>query len=129
LLRLKQPAGELPADLYRLLDDLSNKMRQGDLRATTRQCFQMHGILKGNLKTVISSIMKVGSSTVGACGDVNRNGMVTPAPFQTKAYICSAYAEDEVAGENVVCSSLKVAPIKVAMLTLVQKGSVGFGDM
>lgn len=86
MLRLKQPAGELPPDLYRLLDDLSAKMGQGDLRATTRQCFQMHGILKGNLKTVISSIMNIGSSTVGACGDVSRNVMTTPAPFTTPAY-------------------------------------------
>jgi sulfite reductase (ferredoxin) len=86
MLRLKQPAGELPPDLYRLLDDLSAKHGQGDLRATTRQCFQMHGILKGNLKTVISSIMNIGSSTVGACGDVSRNVMTTPAPFDTPAY-------------------------------------------
>jgi sulfite reductase (ferredoxin) len=86
MLRLKQPAGELAPDLYRLLDDLSNKHGQGDLRATTRQCFQMHGILKGNLKTVIASIMDIGSSTVGACGDVNRNVMTTPAPFTSPEY-------------------------------------------
>jgi sulfite reductase (ferredoxin) len=86
MLRLKQPAGELPAELYRLLDDLSTNMGQGDLRATTRQCFQIHGILKGDLKTVISSIMNVGSSTVGACGDVSRNVMTTPAPFATADY-------------------------------------------
>jgi sulfite reductase (ferredoxin) len=86
MLRLKQPAGELPPELYKLLDELSATCGQGDLRATTRQCFQLHGILKGNLKHVISSIMNVGSSTVGACGDVNRNVMCTPAPFSTKAY-------------------------------------------
>ncbi|KAL7544249.1 hypothetical protein ACHAWF_007624 [Thalassiosira exigua] len=86
MLRLKQPAGELPPELYRLLDDLSAKQGQGDLRATTRQCFQMHGILKGSLKTVISSIMNIGSSTVGACGDVSRNVMTTPAPFTSPAY-------------------------------------------
>jgi sulfite reductase (ferredoxin) len=86
MLRLKQPAGELPPDLYRLVDDLSNKHGQGDLRATTRQCFQIHGIMKGSLKTVISSIMNIGSSTVGACGDVNRNVMTSPAPFTSPDY-------------------------------------------
>jgi sulfite reductase (ferredoxin) len=86
MLRLKQPAGELPPDLFRLLDDLSTNHGQGDLRATTRQCFQMHGIMKGSLKTVISSIMNIGSSTVGACGDVNRNVMISPAPFKTPEY-------------------------------------------
>ena len=86
MLRLKQPAGELPAELYKLLDDLSRDYGQGDLRMTTRQCFQMHGIRKGNLKKVISSIMELGSSTVGACGDVSRNVMTTPAPFKSKGY-------------------------------------------
>lgn len=86
MLRLKQPAGELPPDLFRLVDDLSAKHGQGDLRATTRQCFQIHGIMKGNLKTVISSIMNIGSSTVGACGDVSRNVMTTPAPFVKPEY-------------------------------------------
>lgn len=86
MLRLKQPAGELAPELYRLIDDLSREYGQGDLRATTRQCFQIHGILKGSLKTVISSIMNIGSSTVGACGDVSRNVMTTPAPFKTPDY-------------------------------------------
>ena len=86
MLRLKQPSGELPPSLYRLLDDLSREYGQGDLRATTRQCFQLHGVLKGDLKTVVSSIMNMGSSTVGACGDVSRNVMVTPAPFASPEY-------------------------------------------
>lgn len=86
MLRLKQPAGELPPELFKLLDDLSANHGQGDLRATTRQCFQMHGIMKGSLKHVISSIMNIGASTVGACGDVNRNVMTTPAPFATPEY-------------------------------------------
>jgi len=86
MLRLKQPAGLLPPDLFRLLDDLSAKHGQGDLRATTRQCFQVHGIMKGDMKTVISAIMNIGSSTVGACGDVSRNVMATPAPFVSKEY-------------------------------------------
>ena len=41
MLRLKVPVGEVPADLFRTLDDLSNKYGQGDLRATTRQAFQL----------------------------------------------------------------------------------------
>jgi hypothetical protein len=31
----------------------------------------------------LSSIMNIGSSTIGACGDVSRNVMLTPAPFAT----------------------------------------------
>ena len=86
MLRLKQPAGLLPPDLFLLLDKLSEEYGQGDLRATTRQCFQIHGVMKGDLKTVVSSIMNIGSSTVGACGDVSRNVMTTPAPFTNLEY-------------------------------------------
>lgn len=86
MLRLKVPCGEVPAALYRLLDDLCDEYGQGNLRATTRQAWQLHGVLKGDLKTVIAKIMEFGSSTVGACGDVSRNVMTTPAPLTSNAY-------------------------------------------
>ena len=53
MLRLKVPCGEIPGPLYAELDDISNKWGHGDLRATTRQAFQLHGVLKSNLKDVI----------------------------------------------------------------------------
>ncbi|CAN0535899.1 unnamed protein product, partial [Ectocarpus sp. 12 AP-2014] len=81
MLRLKMPAGVCSPELYTLLDDLSREYGHGHLRLTTRQTFQLHGVAKHNLKTVIKSIMQVGSSTVGGCGDVNRNIMCTPAPI------------------------------------------------
>lgn len=86
MLRLKTPCGEVPPELYKELDVIADTYGQGDLRATTRQAYQVHGILKGDLKTVISTIMNAGSSTVGACGDVSRNVMCSPAPFVSKDY-------------------------------------------
>lgn len=86
MLRLKSPCGEIPPELYKKLDILADTYGQGDLRITTRQAWQLHGILKGDLKTVISTIMEAGSSTVGACGDVSRNVMCSPAPLVTPAY-------------------------------------------
>lgn len=86
MLRLKMPAGEVPPQLYRTLDDLCMKYGQQDLRATTRQAWQLHGVMKGDLKTVIQNINDIGGSTVGACGDVSRNVMTTPAPKTSKPY-------------------------------------------
>jgi sulfite reductase (ferredoxin) len=86
MLRLKSPAGEIPPELYLKLDKLCDQFGQGDLRVTTRQAFQLHGIMKGDLKTVISTINEAGSSTVGACGDVSRNVMTPAAPFVSPAY-------------------------------------------
>jgi len=81
MLRLKVPVGEVPPQMFRLLDDLSNKYGQGDLRATTRQAFQLHGVTKGNLKTVIADIANIGSNTYGGCGDINRNIMAPAVHF------------------------------------------------
>lgn len=53
MLRLKMPAGVCSPELYTLLDDLSREYGHGHLRLTTRQTFQLHGVAKHNLKTVI----------------------------------------------------------------------------
>ncbi len=63
----------------------------GTLRLTTRQAFQLHGVLKQNLKTVFSTVVKNLGSTLGACGDVNRNVMSPPAPYTNRPEY--AYAE------------------------------------
>ena len=81
MLRLKMPCGEVPGPLYAELDDISNKWGHGDLRATTRQAFQLHGVLKGNLKSVIAAIANIGSNTYGGCGDISRNVMTPPVHF------------------------------------------------
>jgi sulfite reductase (ferredoxin) len=82
MLRTRTPAGIIPWQLYLALDRLSDQYGNQTLRATTRQGFQMHGILKENLKTVIANITEHMGSTVGACGDINRNVMAPPAPFK-----------------------------------------------
>ena len=81
MLRLKVPGGECPGTVYNVLDELCEKYGQRDLRITTRQAWQIHGILKKDLKTVIRTIMDAGSTTIGGCGDINRNVMVPPAPI------------------------------------------------
>ena len=53
----------------------------GTLRLTTRQAYQLHGVLKQDLKSAFSTVIKNMGSTLGACGDVNRNVMAPPAPY------------------------------------------------
>ena len=86
MLRLRNPGGEVPGKLFLALDELSDKLGNGTLRATTRQAFQMHGIRKENLREVIGTIVKSMGSTLAACGDINRNVMAPAAPYQTGAY-------------------------------------------
>jgi sulfite reductase (ferredoxin) len=84
MLRTRSPGGIVPWQLYLALDKLCDKYGNHTLRATTRQGFQIHAILKENLKTVIADITKNMGSTVGACGDINRNVMAPSAPFKNK---------------------------------------------
>lgn len=92
MLRTRSPGGFVPAKLYLILDQLSETYGNQTLRTTTRQGFQIHGVLKQNLKTVIASIVRNMGSTLGACGDLNRNVMAPPAPYTHRpAY---GYAQD-----------------------------------
>ncbi len=84
MLRTRNPGGFIPPELYLTLDKLSEKYGNHTLRVTTRQGFQIHGILKKNLKTVIADLVRNMGSTLSACGDVNRNVMSPPAPFKNK---------------------------------------------
>jgi sulfite reductase (ferredoxin) len=90
MLRTRSPGGFIPPELYLALDDLANTYGNQTLRATTRQGFQIHGILKKNLKLAIATIVRNLGSTLGACGDLNRNVMAPPAPFRHRSDYCLA---------------------------------------
>ncbi|MEH1944014.1 MAG: sulfite reductase, ferredoxin dependent [Nostoc sp.] len=84
MLRTKNPGGLVPPQLYLALDKIADEYGNHTLRATTRQGFQLHGILKKNIKSAIATIVKNLGSTLGACGDINRNVMAPPAPFKNR---------------------------------------------
>ncbi|PSN13458.1 sulfite reductase, ferredoxin dependent [filamentous cyanobacterium CCT1] len=84
MLRTRNPGGYLSPELYLTLDRLSDEYGNGTLRATTRQGIQLHGVLKKNLKATIGAIVRSLGSTLGACGDLNRNVMAPPAPYKNR---------------------------------------------
>lgn len=84
MLRTRNPGGFISPELYLTLDRLSDQYGNHTLRATTRQGFQLHGVLKKNLKATIAEIVHHMGSTLGACGDLNRNVMAPPAPFRNR---------------------------------------------
>ncbi len=97
MLRLRNPTGLVPGALFVALDELSDRLGNKTLRATTRQCFQMHGIKKGNIKEVIGTIVKSMGSTLAACGDVNRNVMGPAAPFEKGSYPAARKLANDIA--------------------------------
>jgi len=81
MIRCKIPGGRVTAEQYLALDKLCESHANGTLRVTTRQSFQFHGVLWDNLKGTVAGINATLLSTLGACGDVNRNVMACPAPL------------------------------------------------
>src|SRR5262249_31457377 len=82
MVRCKIPGGRLTADQYLAVDRLAGQHANGTIRFTTRQGIQLHGVLMSSLKETIAEINNCLLSTLGACGDVERNVMACPAPCQ-----------------------------------------------
>jgi sulfite reductase (ferredoxin) len=86
MIRTKNPGGYLPARMYAAVDELTNLYGNRTVRVTTRAGLQLHGVRKQNLKEVIAQINANLGSTLGACGDINRNVTATPFPYAKPAY-------------------------------------------
>ncbi len=80
MLRVRLPGGRATPQQWLVLDQLADEVASPSLRLTTRQTFQFHGMLKGNVKPLIQGMHKVLLDSIAACGDVNRNVMAPPNP-------------------------------------------------
>ncbi len=87
MIRIKVPGGVLTPEQYLGMDKLADEVTyNASLRITTRQNFQLHGVLKGQLKSTMQHINDVLLDTLCGCGDVERNIMAPPAPLPDKAH-------------------------------------------
>lgn len=86
MVRVRAPGGVTTPEQWLILDEIGDKYGNGSLRLTTRQSFQMHGILKWNMKPAIREINESLLTTLAACGDVNRNVMCSPNPYQSQIH-------------------------------------------
>lgn len=73
MIRGRIPGGRLNAAQWLAWDDVAERYSTEGLRITTRQSLQLHGVLRGDAKSVVKKISEVLSTTTGACGDVVRN--------------------------------------------------------
>ncbi|MBM6629545.1 NADPH-dependent assimilatory sulfite reductase hemoprotein subunit [Mammaliicoccus vitulinus] len=83
MIRVRVPGGTATADQWIAMDDISTEYANDTIKLTTRQAFQFHGILKRNLKSSMQSIHHAVMDSLAACGDVNRNVMCNPNPYQS----------------------------------------------
>lgn len=80
MVRARIPGGVIPAAQYLAFDDLASRYGNNTLRITSRQSFQWHGIVKSGLGPLMKGINEALSTTLAACGDVNRNVMAPSTP-------------------------------------------------
>lgn len=78
MVRTKIPGGVATAEQYLAMDDVAAKYAGATLRLTTRQTIQFHGIVKGDVRDMLTDLNRAVLSTYGACGDVVRNTMCDP---------------------------------------------------
>lgn len=86
MIRVRAPGGASTADQWIAMDDIANTYANNTIKLTTRQAFQFHGILKHNLKQTMKDINQSLLDTLAACGDVNRNVMCNPNPYQSDVH-------------------------------------------
>ena len=86
MIRVRVPGGICTPQQWLNMSDLADKYGNGGLKLTTRQAFQLHGILKRDLQKTIKGFNSVLLDSIAGCGDVNRNVMMNPNPYETPAH-------------------------------------------
>jgi sulfite reductase (ferredoxin) len=82
MIRTRVPGGVVSPEGYLAHDDIATRWGNGTMRVTTRQDFQLHGVLKSDLHATIKAINEALMTTLGGCGDQERNIMCCPAPIE-----------------------------------------------
>ncbi|AGA56275.1 sulfite reductase (NADPH) hemoprotein, beta-component [Thermobacillus composti KWC4] len=86
MVRVRAAGGIVTPQQWLVMDELARKYGNGTIRLTTRQSFQLHGVIKWNMKKLIKEVNDALLSTLAACGDVNRNVMCNPNPYQSEVH-------------------------------------------
>ncbi|MBU7216582.1 NADPH-dependent assimilatory sulfite reductase hemoprotein subunit [Staphylococcus gallinarum] len=127
MIRVRAPGGASTPEQWIAMDDIANEYANHTIKLTTRQAFQFHGILKRNLKQTMFDINQSLLDTLAACGDVNRNVMSNPNPYQSDVHAevnqiasdisahlsprTQAYHEIWLDGEKVMDTSVEEEPL------------------
>lgn len=86
MIRTRLPGGVCTPQQWLALDEIARRHANGTLRLTTRQAFQLHGVIKTELKATMAAINAALIDTIAACGDVNRNVLASANPVESRAH-------------------------------------------
>ena len=85
MIRTRLPGGIATPSQWLALTRIARDFGNGSLRLTTRQAFQVHGVIKRELKPTIAAMNAALMDTLAACGDVNRNVMCSVGDVASSA--------------------------------------------
>ncbi len=127
MIRVRVPGGVSTTGQWLEMDRMASAYGNENFKLTTRQAYQLHGIIKKDLKKTIKEINETAMDTIAACGDVNRNVMCNPNPALSSIHTetlevaqaisdhltpaTGAYHEIWLDGEKVESSEKEVEPI------------------
>ncbi|HEV7609676.1 MAG TPA: assimilatory sulfite reductase (NADPH) hemoprotein subunit [Steroidobacteraceae bacterium] len=86
MIRTRLPGGIVSPAQWLGLSKLARTYGTGSLRLTTRQAFQLHGVIKKDLKQTMQGMNAVLIDSIAACGDVNRNVMASTNPVESRVH-------------------------------------------
>lgn len=86
LIRVRLPGGVSTSEQWLAMDNIADQYANGTLKITTRQTWQLHGVIKNNLKRTIKAMNDVAVDTIAACGDVNRNVICNANPHLSEVH-------------------------------------------
>ncbi|WP_201986010.1 NADPH-dependent assimilatory sulfite reductase hemoprotein subunit [Hymenobacter rubidus] len=86
MIRVRVPGGAATPAQWQRMDELSDTYGNGTIKLTTRQAFQLHGVLKRDLKNTIQGFNDVLLDSIAGCGDVNRNVMAPANPHESAVH-------------------------------------------
>ena len=104
MIRTRTPGGVIAPSQWLKLDAIATTYADRGLRITTRQAFQFHGVIKGELKSTMQAINAALIDTLAACGDVNRNIAVAANPYLSQVH-AAVQAQAEALSKHLLPNS------------------------
>lgn len=101
MIRTRLPGGIVTPTQWLKLDAIAAQFAERGLRITTRQAFQLHGVIKTELKSTLQAINVAMIDTIAACGDVNRNVVVAANPQESSVH-AGVYAHAAALSEHLL---------------------------
>jgi sulfite reductase (NADPH) hemoprotein beta-component len=86
MIRTRTPGGVASPQQWLALSALARQYGSDTLRLTTRQAFQLHGVIKKDLKATMQGMQAALIDSIAACGDVNRNVMASANPVESQLH-------------------------------------------